>query len=63
MTTTVSSRHVRCMVDLLEAQAHEIKALQRAVRDLEGRLDVLSQLDTMVASQLRDLASTPKRTR
>ena len=54
MTTTVSSRHVRCMVDLLEAQAHEIKALQRAVRDLEGRLDVLSELDTMVASQLRD---------
>jgi signal transduction histidine kinase len=42
------------MVDLLEAQAHEIKALQRAVRDLEGRLDVLSQLDAMVASQLRD---------
>ncbi|HSH58752.1 MAG TPA: HAMP domain-containing sensor histidine kinase [Acidimicrobiales bacterium] len=42
------------MVDLLEAQAHEIKSLQRAVRDLEGRLDVLCQLDAMVASQLRD---------
>jgi len=42
------------MVDLLEAQAQEIKALQRAVRDLEGRLDVLCQLDAMVANQLRD---------
>ncbi len=54
MTTTVSSRHVRSMVDLLEAQAQEIKALQRAVRDLEGRLEVLCQLDAMVAAQLRD---------
>lgn len=42
------------MVDLLEAQAQEIKALQRAVRDLEGRLEVLCQLDAMVANQLRD---------
>lgn len=42
------------MVDLLEAQAQEIKALQRAVRDLEGRLDVLVQLDAIVADQLRD---------
>ncbi len=41
------------MVDLLEAQAQEIKALQRAVRDLEGRLEVLCQLDAMVANQLR----------
>jgi len=36
------------------AQAQEIKALQRAVRDLEGRVDVLCQLDAMVAGQLRD---------
>jgi K+-sensing histidine kinase KdpD len=42
------------MVDLLEAQAQEIKALQRAVRNLEGRLEVLVQLDVMVANQLRD---------
>ncbi len=54
MATTFSSRHVRCMVDLLEAQAQEIKALQRAIRDLEGRLEVLCQLDAMVANQLRD---------
>lgn len=42
------------MVDLLEAQAQEIKALQRALRALEGRLEVLVQLDAMVAEQLRD---------
>ncbi len=54
MTTALSSRHVRSMVDLLEAQAQEIKALQRAIRDLEGRLEVLCQLDAMVAAQLRD---------
>jgi len=42
------------MVDLLEAQAREIKALQRAIRNLEGRLEVLCHLDAVVADQLRD---------
>ncbi len=41
------------MVALLEAQAYEIRCLQRAVRDLEGRLEVLVGLDALVADQLR----------
>ena len=52
MTTTSESRHVRSMVALLEAQAHEIRALQRVVRNLEGRLEVLVEIDAMVADQL-----------
>ncbi|MDP8992300.1 MAG: HAMP domain-containing histidine kinase [Actinomycetota bacterium] len=51
-TTTPGSRHVRSMVALLEAQASEIRALQRTVRNLEGRLEVLVELDAMVADQL-----------
>lgn len=41
------------MVALLEAQAYEIRALQRAVRELEGRLEVLVAVDAMLADQLR----------
>ncbi len=51
--TTLHSRHVRAMVTLLEAQAHEIRCLQRAIRQLEGRLQVLVGLDGLVADQLR----------
>ncbi|MDQ3575625.1 MAG: HAMP domain-containing histidine kinase [Actinomycetota bacterium] len=54
MTATLSSRHVRAMVDLLEAQAQEIQALQGAVRNLEGSLEVLVHLDAIVAGQLRE---------
>ncbi len=42
------------MVDLLEAQAQEIKALQGAVRNLEGSLEILVHLDAIVAGQLRE---------
>lgn len=51
--TTLRSRHVRAMVTLLEAQAYEIRCLQRAVRHLEARLQVLVGLDALVADQLR----------
>lgn len=51
--TTLRSRHVRAMVTLLEAQAYEIRCLQRAIRHLEGRLQVLVGLDALVADQLR----------
>lgn len=50
--TTPGSRYVRSMVVLLEAQAHEIQALQRALRGLQCRLDLLLELDGMVADQL-----------
>ncbi len=40
------------MVALLEAQAQEIRALQRTIRDLEARLAILVELDSMVADQL-----------
>ncbi len=41
------------MVALLEAQAYEIRSLQRARRNLEERLEVLVGLDALVADQLR----------
>ena len=52
MATSPQSRHARSMVALLEAQAQEIRALQRVIRDLDGRLAILVELDSMVADQL-----------
>ena len=49
------------MVALLEAQAYEIRCLQRAMRNLEGRIEVLVGLDALVADQLRSPVAVVER--
>jgi two-component system sensor histidine kinase KdpD len=41
------------MVALIEAQAQQIEALQRAVEQLEGRLALRTELDVIVAHEVR----------
>lgn len=53
LPATEDDAQLRAMVALIEAQAQQISALQEAVDRLEGRLALRSELDVLVAHEVR----------
>src|SRR3954468_3965786 len=53
MEIVEDDRQLRAMVSLIEAQAEQVTALRQAVDKLEGLLAIRSELDTMVAHEVR----------
>lgn len=53
LPATEDDAQLRAMVGLIEAQAQQIAALREAVDNLEGRLALRSELDVLVAHEVR----------